>query len=350
MKNLSLAVIARDNEATISQVLADAAAAGCTELIVCDTGSVDRTVEVARDAGATVVHFPWIDDFAAARNHAFAACTGDWILSLDTDDRLPPGTADVIRALDPPDVDVIMGTMRSSGLAFQQNRLFRRSAGLQWVGAVHEVIYVPSGRITFFPTIIVDHLGGNPHRDGRNLRILSREYAEGDRSPRTVFYLAREHADSHNYVEAVERFTEWLAEPGNIGWERYIAQLGLADALAALGRDPAPPRFDAAQDDPSRAEAWIALGLERYERGLFTDAAPFFAAATVCVEPLTGFVDVASYGDTPWDYLATCLFAMGMVAEAEAITVGRLLPSRPDDERLLSNLAAYTQVLSMKEN
>ena len=47
----------------------------CDELIVVDTGSTDRTIEIAQDLGATVSHFPWINDFSAARNETYDAPT-----------------------------------------------------------------------------------------------------------------------------------------------------------------------------------------------------------------------------------------------------------------------------------
>ena len=56
------------------------------EQIVVDTGSTDRTVELAQKLGAQVYHFPWIDDFAAAKNYAIEQAQGEWIAFLDADD------------------------------------------------------------------------------------------------------------------------------------------------------------------------------------------------------------------------------------------------------------------------
>ena len=60
------------------------------EIIIVDTGSEDRTVDVARSFGAKVVHFDWVDDFAAARNVALAHATGDYVFWLDADDLVEP--------------------------------------------------------------------------------------------------------------------------------------------------------------------------------------------------------------------------------------------------------------------
>jgi tetratricopeptide (TPR) repeat protein len=65
------------------------------EIIIVDTGSTDRTVEIAAALGATVRHFTWIDDFAAARNESIRTASSDWIFWMDADDRLAP--EDLIR-------------------------------------------------------------------------------------------------------------------------------------------------------------------------------------------------------------------------------------------------------------
>ncbi len=69
------------------------------EIIVVDTGSTDDTVAIARKLGAKVFHFPWIDDFAAARNESLRHATGDWIFWMDADDRLDDVNRERLRRL-----------------------------------------------------------------------------------------------------------------------------------------------------------------------------------------------------------------------------------------------------------
>ena len=68
----------------IARALASVAGSA-DEIIVVDTGSRDSTVAIAQKAGARVFHFPWVDDFAAARNAALEQTAGEWILWLDAD-------------------------------------------------------------------------------------------------------------------------------------------------------------------------------------------------------------------------------------------------------------------------
>ncbi len=69
------------------------------EVVVVDTGSTDATVEIARRSGAKVSHFPWCDDFSAARNESLRQATGDWIFWIDADDELIQSHPGALREL-----------------------------------------------------------------------------------------------------------------------------------------------------------------------------------------------------------------------------------------------------------
>jgi glycosyltransferase involved in cell wall biosynthesis len=101
-QTLSVAIIARNEEANLARTLASVRFAD--QVVVLDTGSTDRTVEIARAANATVYEEPW-RGFAASKNSAIAKCTGDWVLSLDADEELTPELQTQIATLlrtDPP--------------------------------------------------------------------------------------------------------------------------------------------------------------------------------------------------------------------------------------------------------
>ena len=91
-------MIVRDEEDNLPACLASAAGL-FDEIVVVDTGSTDRTVEIARRFGARVFDFVWVDDFAAARNAALARATGDYAFWLDADDVLDPPQRDRLQAL-----------------------------------------------------------------------------------------------------------------------------------------------------------------------------------------------------------------------------------------------------------
>jgi glycosyltransferase involved in cell wall biosynthesis len=84
---VSLTMIVRNEEANLPACL-ESARGLFDEIVVVDTGSIDRTREIPRSFGARVCDFVWVDDFAAARNAALARATGDHAFWLDADDVL----------------------------------------------------------------------------------------------------------------------------------------------------------------------------------------------------------------------------------------------------------------------
>src|SRR5262249_55825806 len=87
---VSLCMIVKDEEANLPACLGSVADL-VDEVVVVDTGSADRTREVAARYGAKVYDFAWVDSFAAARNESLRHATGDWVLWLDADGRLDAG-------------------------------------------------------------------------------------------------------------------------------------------------------------------------------------------------------------------------------------------------------------------
>lgn len=142
---ISLCMIARDEERFLPQCL-ERARAAVDEIIVVDTGSTDRTVEIAESFGAKVLREPWQDDFSSPRNTAIAAATGDWILVLDADELLQPGGPARIRALaQNPEVSGyhlhfvnVYSTGRTVGVMMV--RLFRNLPNLTYENFIHEQV------------------------------------------------------------------------------------------------------------------------------------------------------------------------------------------------------------------
>ena len=156
MITVSLCMIVKNEERTLRRCL-DSVRGLMDEIIIADTGSTDRTVEIARDCGAAVCTFPWCDDFAAARNFAFSKATMQYCMWLDADDVLEPADREAFRKLKEtldPDTDVVMLRYHTgfdeSGkptFSYWRERLLRRAAGFRWQGAVHEAI-VPAGKLS----------------------------------------------------------------------------------------------------------------------------------------------------------------------------------------------------------
>ncbi|MCB9883047.1 MAG: glycosyltransferase [Planctomycetes bacterium] len=140
---ISLCMIVRDEEAGLGRCLARVAPI-VDEIIVVDTGSTDRTMEIAARYGARVLNHEWNDDFAEARNVSLAAATSDWILVLDADEVLDEASADALKALATSEraaaflLHFVSTNNGSTSRGLLMLRFFRNFDSLRYVGAIHE--------------------------------------------------------------------------------------------------------------------------------------------------------------------------------------------------------------------
>ena len=86
---LSLCMIVKDEEKLLASCL-NSVKDVVNQMVIVDTGSMDDTINIAKDFGAEVYKFPWTDHFAEARNESIKYATGDWILWMDADETLDP--------------------------------------------------------------------------------------------------------------------------------------------------------------------------------------------------------------------------------------------------------------------
>jgi len=152
VSTLSVIVITKNEERNIRACLQSVAWAD--EIIVVDAGSQDRTMEIAKEFSQKVYSRPW-DGYGAAKNFGLSQCTGEWILSLDADERITPELQheilDRIPSLDPK-IAALSMPRRANFLGTWINhcgwypgritRIFRRSAGRFTEEKVHERLVI----------------------------------------------------------------------------------------------------------------------------------------------------------------------------------------------------------------
>jgi glycosyltransferase involved in cell wall biosynthesis len=154
---LSLIIIARNEERDLPRCLASVPFA--TERIVVDSGSQDRTMELARTAGARVLQRAW-DGYGAQKAFALSQATGEWVLSLDADEALSPAlAAEIPEALQRAEIagydlrfesELFGTTLRHGGFGSEKHlRLFRRERARIAPAALHEgfVVEGPIARL-----------------------------------------------------------------------------------------------------------------------------------------------------------------------------------------------------------
>ena len=193
---LSAALIVRNEERFLEGCLRSLEGR-VDEIVVVDTGSTDRSREIARDLGARVLAHEWKDDFAVARNASIAAARGKWILYIDADERVVDfDRASVERLLsDRRKICYTVLFRPTTGYTrYREYRLFRNRPDLRFQGVIHESI-VPALEALCWrkrleigdSPVALDHLcydGDLEHKHERNLPLLR---ARLERDPGHVY-------------------------------------------------------------------------------------------------------------------------------------------------------------------
>ena len=114
------------------------------EVVIVDTGSTDRTKQVAERGGARVYDFAWSGDFSAARNYGLEQCRGEWILYIDADERVRPGSAahlaEELSSANHIAYQVLLHPC-AGFTPFWILRLFRNDPAIRFRGVIHENLW-----------------------------------------------------------------------------------------------------------------------------------------------------------------------------------------------------------------
>lgn len=142
---LSVCLIVKNEEKFLGQCL-DSLRGLADQIVVMDTGSTDRTIEIAKAQGAEVHHFTWNDDFSAARNASLEHARGDWVLILDADEEFPSEQHAALKLdLENPNaialrLPLVNRGQEAEGCSFVP-RLFRNAPGVYFTSRIHEQVF-----------------------------------------------------------------------------------------------------------------------------------------------------------------------------------------------------------------
>lgn len=213
--SLSVCIIGKDEEAVVERCLSSAKRVA-DQIVFVDTGSTDRTREIAARYADVLADYRWNDDFAAARNHSIMHASKNWILWLDCDDEITDEAAAQINKLkaDPPDcafcfsvknVDAAMETEAIEFDEFLQLRMFPRKPEFVFRGRIHEQVaqsvYDAGCRMFNMTKVVVLHHGYKTEEEikrklSRNRRLTlitngtlsDAEYIEWEQDGYTMLY------------------------------------------------------------------------------------------------------------------------------------------------------------------
>jgi glycosyltransferase involved in cell wall biosynthesis len=342
LPNISCSMIVRDAETTLERVL-QSVRPYVDELIICDTGSVDGTFDIAQSYANQLLSFPWVDNFSAARNYALDACTGDWCLWLDADDELVGGVGMHQWLAAAPD-DVAMYLLRyetdhsPEGKVrheFWRERLIRRGAA-RWVGRAHEVL-VPVGadRYERYGGAYVIHHGHNsPNASlSRNIRLLELDLADNPTNTRTMFYLGRDlvtMGELERGREVLEKYLSIAVWPD----EAFIAAqlIGYCHRAAGRYKEAYTADLRTMGIKPLWPQGWFALAEDCYYLQAWEWSHHFSEIGQTCPPPDTNLFLATEALESAWMIHETiALYQLGQLPEAAELTAKalRLLPRDP---------------------
>ena len=322
----SLCMIVKNEEKVLARCL-DSICDLMDEIIIVDTGSKDRTKEIASRYTELVYDFAWTGDFSQARNFSFSKATGDYIYAADADEVIDEENRKKFRALKEsllPGVEIVQmyyGNQLSQRTVYNFDRelrpkLFKRVRNFQWIEPVHETVRLLP--VVYDSDIEITHLPGEGH-GARDLQIFSEMTERGEAlSPRLLNLYARELliSGSRKELQRAEDFFTAVADRE----ETEPAQM--KEALCVVVR-AARERGDflkmyryAMKDVASEGVSEVCFELGEYylAQKEYTEAALWFynaAYETECV------LNIRCGGDQALEGLARCYEGMGNSGQAE---------------------------------
>ncbi len=338
--SLSLCMIVRDEEEMLPRCLA-AVGPAVDEIVIVDTGSKDRTIEIAREFDAKVIEREWTGSFSDARNASFEAATGDWIIYLDADEVLVAEDVERLRALTGRvwrEAFYLVetsytGELGAGGAVTNTTlRVLRNRPHYRFEGRLHEQVaqHLPLysvGRIEL-SSVRIDHYGylsvvrDAKEKSRRNLELLKAQQAESAPSAFTHFNLGTEYTvigDHKSALTELERAWD-LVQAGGEQDSDYVPSLFklLVTALRAHRRaeDAIAKAADGLKRFPGFTDLVFAQALAALALGKEDDAIVYWER---CIE----------MGDAPSRYGA----AVGAGTHRPRLALAELYMSRGDLDR-----------------
>jgi glycosyltransferase involved in cell wall biosynthesis len=225
MSRLTVAMIVKNEEKYLKDCLLSIKDVA-DEIVIVDTGSTDKTKQIAAEFGAKIYDYVWINDFSAARNYSLQQSTGEWILYIDADERLDSSSILELKKIISNKtlsgcyctvLSYDSGESRDNSLRYP--RLFFNSPEIKFEGRVHEQIGASLVRNNYQllnSNILIHHLGYNISKDEqknkalRNLTLLKAEY-EFNKSAYIAFQLAQ----SYNVVDDMDSAKKYFEIAAN---------------------------------------------------------------------------------------------------------------------------------------
>lgn len=328
-------------------------AASCKDAdyrVIIDTGSTDKTVELAKEHGCIVYEItvkPWRFDDARNASLALLPSDADFCIALDADELLEDGWREYFNHIDPKLHTRVQykyiwnwNTDGTPGVTFNADKIHARY-GYRWKYPVHErlVKYGDTPECMILSGIVMTHHADETKPRSQYLPLLKLAVEEDPLDDRSAHYYARELLFHARYEEAAKEFKRHLSleravwKPERARSMRYIAQCLPGEAEVWL--------VNACNEDPYRRESWYALAKYYQKIESWKQCITAIKAALDIKEPAGDYMtDAAAWGSDPYDVAALASYYLGN--QEEALTYGqKAIEISPDNERLADNLLWY---------
>ena len=329
MPTISLCMIVKNEEMHIARCL-DSVAKLVDEIVIVDTGSTDKTVEIVSNYTSNIYSHSWTDDFSDARNYSFSKASMDYCMWMDADDILEETQQDKFLQLKQSlssDTDMVMMKYHTAfdeagtpSFSYFRERWIRNCHDYRWLGAVHEVI-PPSGKV-IYSDIAISHKKLNAGNPDRNLKIYQKLLADQKTlEPRQQYYYGRELYYHKQYEEAISVLEQFLLAPE--GWvENKIEACSIcANCYFGLGQEQSglATLLRSMSFDLPRAELCCEIGKYFLEQGNYHNAVYWYETALNRPknEYSGGFVLSDCYDYIPLLQLCVCYDKMGNKQKAK---------------------------------
>jgi glycosyltransferase involved in cell wall biosynthesis/thioredoxin-like negative regulator of GroEL len=248
-EGISLCMIVKNEERFLAECL-ESVRGAVDEICIVDTGSTDRTVEIARSYGAKLEFREWRNDFAWARNESLAMATKRWTLVLDGDEELTPESLPLLRSLrtTPAEfcgvylniINVVNDSMGTGTMSHRLARVFPTQPNIRYGNVIHEAVGLVGGGVMscVFSPISIIHKGYTAHmlesrgKDARNKPLLARAYEENADDPFALFNFGNSAITSGDHDLGIELLERMLAIPQEPKMYYPLAYIMLAQAYA----------------------------------------------------------------------------------------------------------------------
>ena len=324
MITISLCMIVKNEEDVLARCL-DSVAGLMDEIIIVDTGSTDRTKEIAARYTDKIYDFAWCDDFSAARNFSFSKATMDYIYVPDADEYLDPVNRQqfaILKNVLTPDIEIVQmhyitkqefNTVQNSSRELRP-KLFKRLREFTWVDPVHETVRLTP--VVYDSDIKIQHLPQASHGK-RDFSIFEKAFVrDGYLSERIITMYAKELlkcGDLHDLTNALPAFAEVQdGEPILATWESILVYARYY--RASNNEAHFWQLVDELTPDMLCSELCYEVGEVHFSKGAYEAAAKWYYDAVYNYAPV---IDIESNGKKTLQALADCYKLLGDTEAAE---------------------------------